>query len=639
LRARGPGRKLRGIVLRAKRKMQAVLACLLATAVVAGCEGGFTLRGDESGTTSGSDAQASIAAHRAAAAAHERAAREAAPEARDGLLGKAAEEWYAAGETRRALRALEARSALPGPADSPVLQVLAARVELERDAPQRALDRVLKLARPQPAAVEADALDVEGRARFALGDGGGAVAALVARERGLRDATAIQANQRVIWEGLQRPGLSLRPPAGADATTRGWLELGELASQGDIRGAKTALLAWRDRYPRHPASATLVSGWLAESPVSERAPARLALVLPLSGRLSAAAEAVRDGFLTSYFADAGAGGSAPEVLVYDSEQLGPEGAYEAAVRAGAEFVVGPLAKPEVSRVAAVEHGVPVLALNQLGEGERAPSRFYQFGLAPEEEARQIAQRALADGHRNALVLVSADESGRRLLDSFRQELELGGGRVVDFEAFDPSASDHQNEIKRLLQLSEGLARQRALSVAIGETLEFEARPRQDADFIFLGALAAQARLLRPQLRFHFAAELPVYATSAVYEPHPTANEDLDGIVFADIPWLVDPPADDPLTLALREIGEDQWRRRARLYALGYDAYRLVPLLRADASLERGYAGATGWLTMEPGGRIHRQLAIAELHNGAPRPLGESVAGAPAPSGTVPAPTP
>lgn len=591
---------------------------MLLALVLAGCETTGFGTGGTTQTPRAPAESAETAQHREAALALEQQARKSDAAARDGFLWQAAEEWFAAGETRRGLRDLEAASALPGADASPVQQLLAARVELERNLPQRTLDRVLKLARPLPPELMSEALDLEGRARFALGDGGGAVAALVAREHWLRDSAAVQANERVIWDGLQKPGLSLTPPSDDDSTVIGWLELARTVAGRDVRTIKPALLAWRERFPKHPANGTLLPTWLAEARPAARVPQRVALVLPLSGRLEPAAAAVRDGFLTATFAEPDEH-ARPEVLVFDTDQLGPEGAYESAVRAGVDFVVGPLSKNEVGRVAAVEHGTPVLALNQLTEGARPPGDFYQFALAPEDEAAQVAARALADGHHNALALVSADDLGRRLLESFTVALERGGGHVVANEAFDPAATDHQSEIKRLLALDASQSRYRALAAVLGEKLEFQANPRQDGDFLFLGAQASQARLLRPELRFHLSTELAVYATSAVYEPDPRANEDLDGIVFADMPWIVAPTADDPLQLALRELAPDEWQRRARFYALGYDAYGLAAQLYAGDGRAR-LAGATGLLTVDPDGRVHRELSFAQLRNGVPQAL-------------------
>jgi outer membrane PBP1 activator LpoA protein len=62
-------------------------------------------------------------------------------------------------------------------------------------------------------------------------------------------------------------------------------------------------------------------------------------------------------------------------------------------------------------------------------------------------------------------------------------------------------------------------------------------------------------------------------------------------------------------------------RRGRLYALGFDAYRLVPLIKNDrAALSRGVPGMTGRLTLEEDGRVRRELQWARIVNGTPRSL-------------------
>ena len=88
----------------------------------------------------------------------------------------------------------------------------------------------------------------------------------------------------------------------------------------------------------------------------------------------------------------------------------------------------------------------------------------------------------------------------------------------------------------------------------------------------------------PQLKFHYAGDVPVYSTSESYEPDPRANADIDGLLFADMPWMV---SSDPATSEIRDAVHSAWpartARRDRLYAFGFDAYRLVPALEAARS--------------------------------------------------------
>ena len=105
--------------------------------------------------------------------------------------------------------------------------------------------------------------------------------------------------------------------------------------------------------------------------------------------------------------------------------------------------------------------------------------------------------------------------------------------------------------------------------------------------------AGAARLIMPQLKFNYAGDMPVYSTSDSFEPDPSANSDLDGMFFPDMPWMV---SADPVTDQIRDSVRAAWpartARRDRLYAFGFDAYRLVPALRSEVprSGQRDFGG-------------------------------------------------
>jgi outer membrane PBP1 activator LpoA protein len=126
-------------------------------------------------------------------------------------------------------------------------------------------------------------------------------------------------------------------------------------------------------------------------------------------------------------------------------------------------------------------------------------------------------------------------------------------------------------------------------------------------------------LIRTQLRFNYASALPVYATSDIYDPAGTSNVDLDGLIFPDMPWVLDPygPA-----MAARATAEKVWPDRAgprgRLHAFGYDAFRLVgELRRLRGKMSTPLPGLTGRLAVDDQGRVHRELDWAQVVDGRP----------------------
>jgi outer membrane PBP1 activator LpoA protein len=349
-------------------------------------------------------------------------------------------------------------------------------------------------------------------------------------------------------------------------------------------------------------------------------------MLPLGGRQQAAATAVRDGFLSAYFQQDAA--QRPRVRIYDVANVDVGSAVLRALDEGAQFIVGPLTKDEVTAAAAIADGrAPVLALNFLPDGSAAPPNFFQFALAPEDEARQVARRVITDGHPRGVALVPSGEWGTRVLAAFTEELQLGGGQLIARGNYSASESDYTVVIQQLLRISESHDRYAKLAGTLGTKLEFEPRRRGDIGFIFVAAQVANSRLIRPQLRFHYAGDIPMYSTSDAYEPDEAANVDLEGMMFPDMPWMIgNDPISEQLRSAVRSVWPARANRRGRLYAFGFDAYRLIPTLRNPQSNRAAVvSGMTGRLSIDASGRIRRDLDWAQMHDGRPRALALSSA--------------
>jgi outer membrane PBP1 activator LpoA protein len=140
--------------------------------------------------------------------------------------------------------------------------------------------------------------------------------------------------------------------------------------------------------------------------------------------------------------------------------------------------------------------------------------------------------------------------------------------------------------------------------------------------IFLAAQEEQAALIRPQLRFHHAIDVPIFASSSVYNPGQPPNNDLDGIRFADMPWSI--ARDGEARNARQRVSElwpELFNQHGRLFALGFDAYRLVPILmNFEDPLQPPLAAMTGVLSLSENRRIERELGWARFRNGQPVPL-------------------
>jgi len=296
-------------------------------------------------------------------------------------------------------------------------------------------------------------------------------------------------------------------------------------------------------------------------------------------------------------------------------------AVSSAVRDGADLIVGPLTREEVTAAADFANTrPPILALNFLPAEHVAPEGFYQFALSPEDEAREAAKRVIADGRRRGIVLVPEGDWGTRVLNAFEQELTADGGFLLGKAGFDATHTDYSDEITQVLRSSDSRARERRLESILGTKLQFEPRRRGDIEFIFAASQANIARQLRPQLKFHYAGDIPTYATSDAFEPDPAANADLEGLIFPDMPWMLGGEPADSVRAAMRDAWPTGGPRRNRLFAFGYDAYRLATNLRGGNAVAFTLDGVTGRLTLDANHKVQRQLAWAQVQNGQPRLL-------------------
>jgi outer membrane PBP1 activator LpoA protein len=542
---------------------------------------------------------------------------------RDRLTLLAVEQWLDAGDVMRARRAfLSVQRPESGPL-LPLWNTNSAAMSLYRGDADEALSILEPMSRRSLSL--RDRLRVEALradAWIQKQDPARAVELMRQRETWLDSSRDIERNRNRLWQGLlfSNPQV-LREAAqlATDEVTRGWLTLGSLATSTGQQGVgwSNGIFRWREANPGHPALGVIGDAEVLDGELLEY-PRQVALLLPLSGRSAAAGKAIQNGFLGAYFATASALDDQQSVRIYDvNSDGGASAAYQDAVADGAEFVVGPLLKKNVTELANdILVPVPVLTLNYLPDDTLAPPGLYQFALAPEDEAASAATRALGDGYTRAVALVPNNDWGRRVLQSFATEFEGLGGTLLDYRSYTPDVQDFSNEIENLMGLSGSVQRYQRMRANIGTSLQFDPRRRQDAEFIFLAAAAGPARLLKSQLKFHYSGDLPAYSTSSVNSLDGRSNSDLNGIMFADTPWLVDP---QPWIRYLPQTYSEYWpeeRRLGRLHAMGYDAYNLIASLYAYRGGEMTELdGASGELFLDQQGRIHRRLAWAQYQRG------------------------
>jgi outer membrane PBP1 activator LpoA protein len=547
---------------------------------------------------------------------------------RDRLTLLAVEQWLDAGDARRARNAF---SSVSVPAGGELLWLWnndTAAFALWEGNPDRAL-ALLEPQSQQPLSLRhrlrTEALRAD--AWLQKDDPAKAIGLYKQRESWLSDPSSIDRNRRRLWAGLLVSDVDVLRSAAEvsyDSETRGWLTLAVLANSTGQQGLGwgNGIIGWQQNNNGHPAIGILSDLSLPDE-VLLNYPRQIALLLPLTGNNASAGNAIKNGFFGAYFSAVSGLESEQQIHVYDVNEFGGSGiAYRQAVADGAEFVVGPLLRSSVADLATeMILPVPVLTLNYISTDLKAPRGFYQFALSPEDEAASAAARAISDGQTKAIALVPANDWGRRVLTSFATEFEALGGTLLDYKNYEPVVQDFAFEIEGLMSISQSVQRYQRLRANIGGPLQFDPRRRQDVDFVFLAADAKAGRLIKSQLKFHYSGDLPVYSTSFIYSLDGRSDADLNGVMFAETPWVISPPAwisDYPDLYATFWPAE---KRLTRLHAMGYDAYHLVGGLHAanETPMDE-IIGATGRLYLDVDGRIHRKLAWARFDQGRPVPL-------------------
>jgi outer membrane PBP1 activator LpoA protein len=409
-----------------------------------------------------------------------------------------------------------------------------------------------------------------------------------------------------------------------DQKVTGWLDLALIIRQNLVQPEQVpqAVSDWKGRHPFHfMTERDALDLWIRYR--QEFSPPRkIAVLLPDSGRLLAASEAIRDGMMSAYLNQPGGA-----ELFFVSSGTEPESAASAYFEArdmGADWIIGPLQKASIeSLLSLADLSTPILALNNLPEDYMAPpglnGQLYGLSLSQDEETHALARKIIQSGFQRAVILAPESEWGERIVQEFSDEFLREDRQIVASARYIESENDHSPVLERLLKIDESKARKKRLENTLQVKLEFEPVRRDDVDVIFLAANTTQGRLLRPQLRFHDAGDIPVFATGRIFTGRAdrSRDQDLNGVRFPITPFQLEAIS----TSTEPDLASLRGGSFTSLHALGRDAWNVLPWLelmkkdrefRFEGSSGTYRAGAFGKLTREPG--------FAVFNRGLPVPL-------------------
>ena len=513
------------------------------------------------------------------------------------------------------------------------IQLLAAKIALANHNPAQSIELLPRQTR-MPVLQFIEAGEIRAQANADMGYLIDAIKTRIQIDSYYKDNEQRENNHQQIWSSLNAlPPVVLDKLGSSNKTLQGWIELARIvrAAQINNKELQINIINWGTIFPDHPVGSDFISQLLEEHLNLQTEDHIIAVLLPLQGPYQAVANTIKSGFLSAYYAD-NKNEHKPTIRFYDTsvKDLDFMALYKKAVQDGASYIVGPLDKAIINQITLLneigsEFEVPVLTLNYAENSPRPVNNLYQFGLLPEDEARQVAELAIRQNKTRAAILVPDGPWGQRLKEAFQQRYTELGGTVLSSQFFNDKIDDYGQPIKQLLNLQQSNNRHKDLQQLLGTELKYSPYRRQDIDMIFLAATSRSARGIMPALKFHHAGDVPVYSTSHVYSGYKNESDDFDlnGLTFCDLPWTV--VGEDKLNQTFNENWPEQ-QSYTRLFALGIDSYHILYNLKSLSKYDYArFAGQTGNIYVDDNNRLHRELLWARFRNGVANYINTTIA--------------
>ncbi|MDB1122987.1 penicillin-binding protein activator [Vibrio algarum] len=377
---------------------------------------------------------------------------------------------------------------------------------------------------------------------------------------------------------------------------------------------KDVLETWLQENPDHLAALYVPSDVQAILDLEIVQPKSTALLLPLTGKYEKQAKLVRDGFLMALMND-NTRDSDAILTVIDTNKVNNQQLAQKLDEESIDFIVGPLMKKNIEELTMIQseraQKIPTLALNIPNETDPTFNTCY-LTLSPEQEVEQAAKHLFSQGFQYPLILAPKGTLGTRVAIAFQNEWKKYSNNQAVVSYFGTKAQLQKN-INSTLGINASQSRIVQMENLMAMQLENQARSRRDIDSIYIVAKSSELTLIKPfiEVAINPEAKPPkLFANSRSNDGGKRQFEDLSGVIFSDIPMLVE--SNSTLLTQLDELWPNQSNSQKRLQALGMDAYQLtneLPQMKVvqDYKIE----AKTGTLSIDQQCVVQREIGWAE----------------------------
>ena len=474
-----------------------------------------------------------------------------------------------------------------------------------------------------------------------------------------------------VWQWITSiPTSSLDSVSDAYPDLSPFITLRELTEENASSPEKLArsLTQFRQVYRGHVLEHALPNNVIKASQLTDAGANDIAILLPLSGRLARTGQAVKNGIMAAYYTDVEKRQDEhllPRLRFIDTNEVDTQ--HLLSEIGDTKFIIGPLLKDTVeSLISSLPPGVNVLALNRpdelqdnattkglvTGVSDSAvadssvtlgpklaedntqdefrsldlPTSLNYYGLAPEDEAKQLAEFIFNKGYRAPIVIAAQSNLYQRMDATFKKQWRMLNNRENKQRANITSVSFNDSNslregITQALDVAQSNKRINQIEYMTNSEVYNMPRSRRDIDAIVAFASPQDTELLNPiieaSLNPYDGKQVPVYATSRSMDYDSGKNQwrDLQNVHFIDMPWLMPSHNWQPLQQEVEQAWQNQNTMQKRLFAFGFDAYQLLPQLGMLNTLKYlSHEGLTGTLSLNQHGAVIRKQPQAIIRN-------------------------
>lgn len=367
-----------------------------------------------------------------------------------------------------------------------------------------------------------------------------------------------------------------------------------------------------------------------------RTPVRVALLLPL-GAASADMRNVAQALLESAELAVFEVGN-PDLLLAPKDTKGTAAGAEAAARQaiseGAELILGPLLREEVSAVAPLARAsrIPVMAFST--DRSVAGNGVFLLSFQPEQEIERVARYAVTQRIYNYAALIPNTDYGQRVRDAFIASIQGNGGQVIAVQPYERNPASMMEPVKNLANYEKKAINRRSGAPPSGTTGAIEGPPPPDPgaldrmlnyhtyanapfDAVLLPEGGTLLRALAPLLPYYDVDPRKVKFLGTGLWDDPVIGRE-PALVGG---WFAAPPPDARKAF-LSRFQTAYGKTPPRIASISFDAVALAGALGrmprgqrfAPSTLANpnGFSGIDGIFRFRPDGSSERGLAVLEV---------------------------